>query len=188
MVSQHNGVLLKRKLWSARSIPHIFGSVTERNQSLSATRQPRSQPQEFRLPMRTFDLQKNLKNLPDYLVGECKLPKELIERLARSPHIALYAGFGAKYSDYIVFLCRDHCMPPTTSSPSVSQPSPPGRPTDRGTPTVDLPLPKSVTARVRCAFAQKRGLVPCRRRARCTGRHRSADRQADGPIRRNRYP
>lgn len=100
-------------------------AITERKQSISIT-QSQDQPQEFRLPMRTFDPAKNLKHLTDYLVGERKLPRELIESLARNPHPPFYAGFGTKYGDYIVFPCRDHSLPQAISSHSASPPSPTG--------------------------------------------------------------
>ena len=118
----------------------VESAVTDRKQAVTTT-QSENQVQEFRLPMRVFDPQKNLQRLTDYLVTERKLPKELIAGLANYRHPPFYAGFGSKYDDYIVFPCRDHSKSPATSSPSASLPPPTGailrwRHTDR-TPPAD---------------------------------------------------
>ena len=115
-------------------------AVNERKQAVTTT-QSQGHAQEFRLPMRVFDPQKNLQRVTDYLVSERKLPKELIESLASHRHPPFYAGFGSKYDDYIVFPCRDHSKSPATSAPSASLPPPTGailrwRHTDR-TPPAD---------------------------------------------------
>ncbi len=104
----------------------VQSAITERKQSISITRSP-DQLQEFRLPMRTFDPQKNLRHLTDYLTTERKLPRALVESLARSPHPPFYAGFGTKYADYIIFPCRDHSLSQAVISvPSASLLKPTG--------------------------------------------------------------
>ncbi len=66
-------------------------------------------------PLRIFNVQKNLSILHDYLVTERKLPTSLIQSLAAQPHPPIYAGFGPRAQDYIVFPCRDHSLPTADS-------------------------------------------------------------------------
>ncbi len=66
-------------------------------------------------PLRVFDAHKNIAILTEYLSNERKLPASLIQSLAAQPHPPLYAGFGPRAQDYIVFPCRDYSIPAADS-------------------------------------------------------------------------